>query len=96
MNRIISGCVVGALAIAISSPAAAEGSKRSNQAKDPNQKICEDITLVGSRLAMKRVCATRAEWAAKRRRDRDMVDQAQKSPCVVGSVVGGNAVCGGI
>lgn len=94
MNRMISGCIAGALAIAVSAPATAEGSMR--QSKDPNEKICEDITLVGSRLAVKRVCATRAQWAEKRRRDREMVDQAQKSPCVVGSTGGGAPVCGGI
>ena len=63
-------------------------------ARDPDEKVCEDITIVGSRLAVKRVCATRAQWAEKRRRDRDLVDQAQKSPCVVGRVSGGSAVCG--
>ena len=46
---------------------------------DPNQRICEDVTQVGSRLATKRICATRAEWAEKRKQDRETVDQAQRS-----------------
>lgn len=46
---------------------------------DPNQRICEDVTQVGSRLATKRICATRAEWAEKRKQDRDTVDEAQRS-----------------
>ena len=46
---------------------------------DPNQRICEDVTQVGSRLATKRICATRAEWAEKRKQDRDTVDDAQRS-----------------
>lgn len=46
---------------------------------DPNQRICEDVTTVGSRLATKRVCATRAEWAEMKKQDRDVVDQAQRS-----------------
>ena len=40
---------------------------------NPDEKVCEDITIVGSRLAVKRVCATRAQWAEKRRRDRDLL-----------------------
>jgi hypothetical protein len=46
---------------------------------DPNQRICEDVTQVGSRLSTKRICATRAEWAEKRKQDRDTVDDAQRS-----------------
>ena len=46
---------------------------------DPNQRICEDVTQVGSRIATKRICATRAEWAEKRKQDRDTVDEAQRS-----------------
>lgn len=49
---------------------------------DPNQKICEDITMVGSRIATKRICATRAEWAAQRQRDKEEVDRIQRSPCM--------------
>lgn len=49
-----------------------------------NEKICENIPEIGSRLAKKRVCATRAEWEEKRRLDREAVEQAQKligGPC---------------
>ena len=55
---------------------------------DPNQRICEDVTQVGSRLATKRICATRAEWAEKRKQDRDTVDDAQRSAHIGCSVVG--------
>lgn len=51
---------------------------------DPNEVDCEKIGTIGSRLATKRVCATRAEWAEKRKLDREAVDQAQRSangPC---------------
>lgn len=54
---------------------------------DPNQRICEDVTQVGSRLATKRICATRAEWAEKRKQDRETVDQAQRSANVGCSVI---------
>jgi hypothetical protein len=46
---------------------------------DPNQRICEDVTQVGSRLATKRICATRAQWAEMRKQDREAVDNAQRS-----------------
>jgi hypothetical protein len=36
-----------------------------------DKKICESIKLVGSRLAVKRICATGAEWAERRKRDRE-------------------------
>ena len=51
---------------------------------DPNEIVCEKIEVIGSRLAVKRVCGTRAEWAEKRKLDREAVDQAQRSangPC---------------
>jgi hypothetical protein len=46
---------------------------------DPNEVVCEKIETIGSRVATKKVCATRAEWAEKRRLDRDAVDQAQRA-----------------
>ena len=59
------------------------GQDSSRKAKDPNEKVCEKITVVGSRLATRRVCATRAEWAESRRLDRDAIDLWQRSPCVI-------------
>lgn len=65
---------------------------------DPNEKVCENLTMVGSRLAKKRVCATRAEWEERRREDRQAVDQIQKQivgPCQTtpGSRGGGPVAC---
>jgi hypothetical protein len=53
------------------------------RAADPNEKICEDIVQTGSRLATRRICATRAEWDDRRRQDREAVEKAQLSPCVL-------------
>ena len=57
------------------------------QAKSPpargNDKVCETITVTGSRLGSKRFCGTRAEWEERKRRDREEVEKAQRSPCVV-------------
>jgi len=49
----------------------------SRPAKDPNERICENQTVLGSRLTMRRVCGTRAEWEEKRRLDREEIDKAQ-------------------
>ena len=75
-----------ALAIAATVPAtaAAPAHAQSTIANDPNEKVCENISVIGSRLAKKRVCATRAEWEEQRRQDRLAVDQIQKQiggPC---------------
>jgi hypothetical protein len=49
---------------------------------DPNEKICESITPIGSRLGSKKVCATRAEWAEKRRLDREAIERGQVGACM--------------
>lgn len=61
----------------VSAPAAATS-------LDPNEKICENVAQIGSRLSKKRICATRAEWEERNRLDREAVAQAQKQiggPC---------------
>ena len=50
------------------------GSKR-----DPNQMVCEKHEVLGTRLATKRVCKTRAEWAEERRLERQTIERAQVS-----------------
>lgn len=56
---------------------------------DPqNERICENITPIGSRLATKRFCGTRAEWADRKRQDREALDAAQRSPCVISTTTG--------
>ena len=49
---------------------------------DPNERICEKITPIGSRLASKRFCGTRAEWADRKLQDKQALEKAQLSPCV--------------
>lgn len=51
---------------------------------DPNEKICRTESVIGSRLAKHRICATRAEWEERNRQDREVVEQAQRmigGPC---------------
>ena len=50
---------------------------------DPNQKVCETYTPIGTRIGTKKVCGTRAEWAEKRRLDREAIERAQIGACMV-------------
>jgi hypothetical protein len=76
-------------ALLICSSATAEQPK-AKKALDPNEKVCETITIVGSRLATRRVCATRAEWADHRRQDREETEKAQRLGCLTQGMCGGN------
>jgi hypothetical protein len=77
--------LVAGFAAQLSVPAVAEpGSVKPT--KDPNQVICEKQEVLGSRLAVRRVCMTRAQWAEQRRTERDLVQNSQlnarqKNPC---------------
>jgi hypothetical protein len=76
-------------ALAVGSAAASEPAKE-KKALDPNEKVCETIKPVGSRLATKRVCATRAEWAEQRKQDREETEKAQRLGCLSQGMCGGN------
>lgn len=72
------------LTVAMATPAAAQKKVDPNlNVGDPNERICEKITPVGSRLASKRFCGTRAEWLDRQRQDREALEAAQKGPCVI-------------
>ena len=53
------------------SPAAA------NKTPDPNEVICERQEEPGSRLASKRVCMTRSQWADQKGQDRQELEKVQ-------------------
>ena len=44
---------------------------------DLNEMVCEKQTVPGSRLAMRRVCMTRAQWADLKAQDREEVEKVQ-------------------
>ena len=58
-------------------PAVASAESKKVDDKDPSRMVCEKQEVVGSRLGTKRVCMTAAEWAAKRRDERQMIDRSQ-------------------
>ena len=45
---------------------------------DQNERVCEKIEILGSRLSTKSVCMTRAQWAQQKKDDRDSVEKAQQ------------------
>lgn len=72
--------VAPALAQQTASPAAP-----TPKAKDPNEVICEKQEVLGSRLAVRRVCMTRAEWAEHKRLQRQTIDKTQVGACQPGT-----------
>ncbi|WP_339826561.1 hypothetical protein [uncultured Parasphingorhabdus sp.] len=46
---------------------------------DPTRMICRKQENTGSRLGAKRVCATAAEWDARKQQNRESVERTQKS-----------------
>lgn len=73
---IVTSCLTG--------PAIGQQTAKSDpKPGDPNERVCENITLTGSRLGVKRFCGTRAQWDDKRLQDRQAVEQVQRSPCVI-------------
>ena len=83
-SRTSSALVVGIVGVLVAVPTwAADPSPPKKSGYDPNERICEDIILTGSRLTKKRFCGTRAQWEERRRLDREAVEAAQRSPCVI-------------
>lgn len=46
-------------------------------AVDPNEVICQKQEVIGSRIATKRICLKRWEWADRQRQDRSDVEKVQ-------------------
>lgn len=84
MRPIARLTALGALiACALTVPAAAEeASSKAKKQADPDEVVCEKQEVLGSRLAVKKVCKTRAQWAEQRRADRDAVDKSQLNSCM--------------
>ena len=49
-----------------------------SKAPDPNERICKEIVLPGTRVVTHRFCATRAEWAVREREDKDSTQLMQR------------------
>ena len=80
---LIGGFAIVALALAGANPTASGKQVAPNHnVGDPNERICETITPIGSRLTTKRFCGTRAEWADRKLQEKQELERAQLNPCV--------------
>lgn len=66
--------VLAGTALATTNAAPSHGSRT----KSPNDIICKETPMSGSRLDAKRVCMTRLQWEDMRRDARDTIDKAQR------------------
>lgn len=83
-SRVSTGLIIGIVGSLIAIPAAAaDPAPPKKSGYDLNERICENITLTGSRLATKRFCGTRAQWEERRLLDRQAIEAVQRSPCVI-------------
>lgn len=81
MIRTVAAAItaVSLLSLVATSATAQEDPKR--KARDPNEVVCKKEEVLGSRLQTRKVCMTRAEWAERRRLDREEIRRAQSTPC---------------
>jgi hypothetical protein len=75
VNRIVVAAIVGALAG--SAAVAAPPGSANQRSADPDKIICEKQEVTGSRLQVRRVCLTRAQWADRRLQERQAIDRTQ-------------------
>lgn len=85
--RVAHAAALGAASLILSTSALAQQAAPSSAQQQPKssageERICETITMTGSRLAKKKFCGTRAEWEDKKLQDRKMVEQIQTMPCM--------------
>jgi hypothetical protein len=68
--------------VALTFASIASAAPEKQLAPNTNEKICETIKPIGSRLATKRICATRAEWAVRKAEDKQALERAQAGACM--------------
>ena len=56
---------------------AAGPQREASSKRDPNEIVCEKQKVPGSRLAVAKVCKTRAEWADLKMQDRQDLERVQ-------------------
>ena len=86
MMRQVRMAMISAAVAALGTTAAfaTPDSASTKQQRDPNEVVCEKQQELGSRVAMKRICMTRAEWAERRRLDRSEIEKAQTNRGIKG------------
>ena len=79
MNKavVLTFLLVSSAAALAQAPGGAPATTRIGPNQDPNEIICVRQTEIGSRLAQRRVCRTRAEWAEHRSQTQQSIEKAQ-------------------
>lgn len=72
-------------AIAQSSGTPAQAPAQSAESKRMSEVVCQKQEVIGSRLAVKRVCKTRAEWADAQLQDRQVIEKVQTERSMPGN-----------
>ena len=70
--------IAALLAYGLAVPATAQAPSAPAKDKDPNEIVCEKQVVLGSRLATKRRCLTRAQWAEERRESKNLIEGLQR------------------
>ena len=79
-----AGLFCASPALALQLPPVSAEKPKTKQAKLMERR-CEVITMPGSRLAKKKICATEAEWRDYQLQDRQATEKIQVGPCVRGA-----------
>ncbi len=79
MKKLIVPTIVALTAAAAfaSDPAETPETQKVAVNGDPNQTICVREKEIGSRVSARRVCRTRAEWAAHQQQTRQVIERVQ-------------------
>ena len=70
--------VVAATAAVAQAPSEGAVTQKTGIVNDPDEVVCVRERVIGSRVATRRVCRTRAEWAAAREEVKQEVERAQQ------------------
>lgn len=92
----VSALALGSAAVCLmASPLVAQAAPGSKPLPgSPDEVVCQKEEVIGSRLATRRVCLTRAQWAERQQAERDMIAQQKNGPCLGGRSASGATSAG--
>ena len=70
----LATALLGSAAAASQEP---QPSSTTKKRADAGDMICERVPVIGSRLAVKKVCMTRLQWQEQKTLDREFIDRVQ-------------------
>ncbi|RJF93175.1 hypothetical protein [Sphingomonas cavernae] len=77
------GCHLAVVIALVGSPPTGVAAETDARPKsDPGEIICRSEPVLGSRLAKRRYCLTRAQWDERRASDRQIIEKSQLIPCL--------------